>query len=216
MDLKRELKSIGLEMAPVKCKAFSASTIHPRVKALLERSGLSEKAGSFPANGIELLGTPVGPTPDWDVSQPLAFEDAEVVRAVLARADVVDRVACIRDPVALCLLTRYCLSTRHNYHVRTVDPVSGARGAELHDEQVERLIALCIGVDLEDARVDGPVKWALRQAGLPSSEGGFGAVPARTVRHAAYYGSCVLALRQVGSDRHRKTEDAEVQIQIQA
>ena len=108
----------------------------------------------------------------------------------------------------MCLLTRYCLSTRHNYHVRTVDPVSGARGAELHDEQVERLIALCIGVDLEDARVDGPVKWALRQAGLPSSEGGFGAVAARTVRHAAYYGSCVLALpvvrdlfRDVGLDR---------------
>ena len=67
--------------------------------------------------------------------------DASQQCGAAPRAGAVDRVARrrLRDPIAMCLLTRYCISPRYNYHVRTVDPVSVNRDAELHDEQVEKL-----------------------------------------------------------------------------
>ena len=136
-----------------------------------------------------LSGVPVGPE---DVERENRFEADEVERAVRRRAPAVARVAQLQDPIAKCLLTQYCISTRYNHHIRTVDPVSVERGARLHDSQVDRLLASCLGVDLDEARASRPFEFAMRQAKLPFREGGFGAVPALQSRYSAYYGSCVL------------------------
>ena len=108
------------------------------------------------------------------------------------RSRAVALVAQLRDPVVKHLLARYCISTKWNYQVRTVDPEAVAAGAALHDEQIDGLLASCLGLDIEGCNADSAVRWALRQAKLPFRHGGFGNVPALHVRYAAYYGSYVL------------------------
>ena len=202
LDLKHELKTVGLEVSEPKCKAFCSSSIHPEVRRLLVAWGglvetHDEKTTSFPSGGFILCGAPVGPEPEWSVTTENRFEAEEVVRAVEKRARAVSRVAQVKDPVSRHLLSRYCISTRYNHQVRTVDPVTVMRGAALHEKQVEGLLASCLDLDQEDASVPGPVQWALRQAKMPNRHGGMGAVPALDVRHSAYYGSYMLVMHLV-------------------
>jgi hypothetical protein len=201
IELKRRLwEDLRLKVSPGKCKAFSCGGhTHPEVRSLLEGAGLSVEGGSFPSGGFILAGVPVGATPCRTANVPNVYEEEQVVSIVQRRAHTSDRLIEMTDPHAKYLITRYCVSARYNHLVRGVDPVSVLRGAEMHDEQIARLLRSCLGISSSQERWDDLCnhQFCWRQALLPERFGGVGAVPAMRSRWGAYYGSWALVAELV-------------------